>query len=202
MDPMKSNGTLATGHVARGRQRRQALGALGGGLVTATVIAVSMPGIARAATPPGAQLSFSPATIRGGTQPNMTFISQNVPAGSLLYLQESSDGGRQWKTVDKTTNTQGTANIAVLPAGEYEFRVAVTGNGSTLGVSAPAPLTVTGPGGTAHTAPTAAPAQSPAATAVPPPAPSGSGIPWLDIIVKPFWEAVVGGIVAWVISLL
>jgi hypothetical protein len=202
MDLMKSDGTRATSHVAGGRQRRRALVALSGGLATATVIAISMPGIARAATPPSAQLSFSPATISAGTQPNMTFISQNVPVGSLLYLQESSGDGQQWKTVDKTTNTQGTANLAVLPAGEYEFRVVVTGNGSTLGVSAPAPLTVTGPSGTAPTVAAATPAQSPAATAVPPPTSSGSGIPWLDIIVKPFWEAVIGGIVAWVISLL
>jgi hypothetical protein len=191
------------GGAARGRRGWRACVALGCVLVTAAVVAVaSTPGIAEAASAPSAQLSFSPATISTGSQPDMTFISQNVPSGSLLYLQESSDGGHQWKTVDKTTDTQGTANIAALSEGVYEFRIVITDDGTALAASAPAALTVTGPGGAMPApppAPTAAPTQ-PTATA-PSPAPSRSGIPWLHIIVKPIWDAIIAAIVTWIISL-
>lgn len=173
--------------------------ALGCALVAVTAVVITTPGIAGAATAPSAQLSFSPGMISAGSRPEMTFMSQNVPSGSLLYLQESSDGGRQWKTVDKTTDTQGTANIAALPEGAYEFRIVITDNGITLVASAPATLMVTGPGGAMPTpASAAAPTQAAAAQSR---ARSGSGIPWLDIIVKPVWDAIIAAIVTWIISL-
>jgi hypothetical protein len=40
-------------------------------------------------------------------------------------------------------------------------------------------------------------ASVPSATA----APSGSGVPWLEIIVKPLWDAIAGGIIALILSL-
>ena len=152
-------------------------------LVTAIVVTViSASSVANAATAPTAQLSFSPATISAGSKPDMTFMSQNVPSGSLLYLQESSDGGRQWRTVGKTADTQGMAKIAALSKGEYELRITITDKGTELAMSAPATLTVTGPGRAM-------------------PAPSGLHIPWLDIVVKPVWDAIIAVIVTWIISL-
>jgi len=155
---------------------------------TATTV-VGLSGVANAATVPTAQLSFSPATISAGTQPEVTFLSQDVPSGSILYLQKSSDDGQQWTSVAKTTNTQGTANIAALPQGAYEFRIEISDNGTELAVSAPATLTVTASGG--------APAPVSTATA----SPSGSGIPWLDIVVKPVWDAIIASIITWIFSL-
>ena len=153
-------------------------------LVAAATAVTSTPGTAEAATAPSAQLSFSPAAIKVGSQPEMTFMSQNVPSGSLLYLQESSDRGQQWKTVDKTTATQGTAKLAALPKGVYQFRIVIAESGTALAESGTTTLTVTGSGG-------AAPAL----------ARSGSHIPWLDIIVKPVWDAIIAAIVSWVIWL-
>jgi hypothetical protein len=172
--------------------------ALLGGTLAVAAVALSVAGPAHAAGAPTAQLSFSPTTVSAGAQPQVTFISQDVPSGSVLYLEESPDGGQQWKTVDKTTSTQGTARLAALPEGAYEFKIVIA-DGKAVGASAPATLTVTGPGGAQPTPPPtpAAPAAAPTATA----APSGSGIPWLEIIVKPLWDAIAGGIIALLLSL-
>jgi hypothetical protein len=198
-----TSANISKGGAARGRRRWRACATLGCVLVTATAVAVtSTPEMAEAASAPRAELAFSPAMISAGSRPGMTFISQGAPSGSVLYLQESPDGGRRWKTVDKTTATQGTANLAALPEGIYEFRLVVTDNGSALAASSPATLTVTGAGGAMPTpvpGPTGAPTRP---TTTPSPAPSRSGIPWLDIIVKPIWDAIIASIVAWAFSLL
>jgi hypothetical protein len=128
----------------------------------------------------------------------MTFLSQNVVSGSLLYLEESSDGGQQWKTVDKTSDTQGTANLAALSEGVYEFRIVITDNSTPVGASAPATLTVTDPGGAQPTPPTPA-ASATAPTSSPTAAPSG--VPWLQTIVKPVWDAIVATIIGIILSL-
>src|ERR1700722_18156867 len=91
--------------------------ALHRGPLAVAAVALSVAGPAHAASAPTAQLSFSPTTVSAGAQPQVTFISQDVPSGSVLYLEESSDGGQQWKTVDKTTATQGTARLAAPPEG-------------------------------------------------------------------------------------
>lgn len=179
---------------------RRACAMFGGTLVAATAIGMSVAGTAHAAATPTAALTFSSTTISAGTQPQMTFLSQNVPSGSLLYLEDSSDGGQQWKTVDKTTDTQGTANLAALSEGVYEFRIVITDNNTAIGASAPVKLTVTGPGGAQPTPPPAPP--TPVASAPSPAAaPSGSGVPWLQIIVKPIWDAIVGTIIGIIVSL-
>jgi|SRR5580658_6486408 hypothetical protein len=180
----------STASPARGRQGWRARVSVGCAVLAAAVVTVaSVAGVASAATVPTARLSFSPARISADTQPDMKFASQDVPSGSVLYLQESSDGGRQWTTVAKTTHTQGTANIAALSQGVYKFRIIIADNGIEHAVSALATLTVTAPG--------AAPAPAPTATA----APSGSGIPWLTIIVKPIWDAIVTAVIGWIIAL-
>jgi hypothetical protein len=169
----------STASAGRGRRGWCARIALGCGLVAAAVVTVAgVSGAANAATAPTAQLSFSPAKVSVGTQPDMKFASQNVPSGSVLYLQESPDGGRQWTTVAKTTDTQGTAKIAAPSQGVYEFRIIVADDGTELAVSAPATLTVTAPA-----------------------APSGPGIPWLKIIVEPVWDAIVTTVIGLIIAL-
>jgi hypothetical protein len=181
-----------------GRGRR-ACALFGGTLVAAAAIGLGVAGTAQAAATPTADLSFSPATVNAGTQPQMTFLSQNVLSGSLLYLEESSDGGQQWKTVDKTTDTQGTANLAALPEGVYEFRIVITDNNTAVGASAPVTLTVTDPGGAQPTPPTPPVASAPAPTPSPTAAPSG--VPWLQTIVKPIWDAIVATIIGIILSL-
>lgn len=179
-----------------------------GVLAATTAIVVGAAGVALAATPaakPTATLSFSPTTISPSTQPNMTFISSNVPSGATLYLQESADGGRQWKTVDRTDNTQGSSNLATLSEGVYQFHIVIVANNTALATSKPATLTVTGPGGAM---PTPVPVDTPTgptptatATTPPSPAPSGSGVPWLEMIVEPVWDAFIGAIIDWFFSL-
>lgn len=181
----------STASVSRSGRSWRARVALGCALVaTAGVTAIGGAGVASASTGPTARLSFSPATISAGTQPDMKFTSQDVPSGSLLFLQESKVGGQKWTTVAKTTDTEGTATIGAPSQGVYKFRIIVADQGTQLAVSAPATLTVTAAGG--------APAPAPTATA----APSGSGVSWLKIIVKPVWEAIAWTALAWIFGLL
>jgi hypothetical protein len=181
--------------------RRRALAMAGGAFVAVAAVGLSTAVPAHASTGPTAELSFAQTTVSAGARPQMTFISSDVPAGAILYLEESADGGQHWKTVSKTTATQGTANLQALPEGVYEFEIVIADNNNTaLGASAPATLTVTGPGGVQPTPPPAppsppAPAPSPAA------APSGSGISWLQMIVEPIWGAIVGKIISIIFSL-
>ncbi|HXL88500.1 MAG TPA: hypothetical protein VN969_05870 [Streptosporangiaceae bacterium] len=177
----------------RGGRRTCAM--LGGTLAAATVISLGVGGTAQAAVAPTADLSFSSATVSAGSQPQMTFLSHGAPSGALLYLEESSDGGQQWKTVDKTTDTQGTANLAAISEGVYQFKILITDNNTVIGASAPAALTVTGPGDAQPAAPaSAAPAPGPTS------APSGSGVSWLQVIVKPIWDTIVGWLIGFILS--
>lgn len=180
---------------------RRAGAIVGGALLAGSAIAVSAASTAQAAAAPTVQLAFSPTTISAGTSPQMTFMSQNVPSGALLYLQESSNGGQQWKTIDKTADTQATADIAALPEGDYEFRILITVDNTVLGASAPAPLTVTGADGAMPVGVATATQAPPAPTTVPSPAPSGSGVPWLKTVVKSIWDAIWDVILGWILSL-
>jgi hypothetical protein len=180
--------------------RRRACALSGGTLIAATAICLGVTGTAHASAAPTASLSFSPTTIIAGTQPQMTFLSSNVPSGSVLYLEESADGGRQWKTVDKTTSTQGTSLLSALSSeGVYEFRIVITDNNATIGESVPATVTVTGADGQQPTA--AAPAASaPAPAPTPAAAPSSSGVPWLTMVVKGIWNVAIATLIAIIMS--
>jgi len=180
---------------SRTRPGRRACAVLSATLVAAAAVAVGLSGTAEAAPAPTAQLSFSPATVSAGTDPQMTYLSQNVPSGALLYLQESADGGGQWKTIDKTTATQATANLAPQPAGDDEFRIVITDNGTVLATSSAASLTVTSAGGATPTPPATPHPPTPTAT------PSSSGVPWMTTVVKEVWKTAVEMILAWIISL-
>jgi hypothetical protein len=143
-------------------------------------------------------VTFSPSTISAGAQPDLTFTSQGAPSNALFILQESTDSGAQWKNVERTSNAAGSSDLAAASEGVYEYRVLMTQDSALLAVSAPAVLTVTGPGG-------ATPAASPdpsSTAATPTSAPSSSGLPWMDFIVRPIWDAVVGVIIDWFLSLL
>jgi hypothetical protein len=119
----------------------------------------------------------------------------------VLFLEESPDGGRQWKTVDKTTDTQGTASLAALSEGVYEFKVVITDNKATIGASAPAAITVTGANGAQPSRPPAPAAPAPPPAPGPAAAPSGSGVPWLQIIVQPIWDEIAAAIMTFILSL-
>jgi hypothetical protein len=174
---------------------------LGGTLVVTIAIGLTVAGTAQAATAPTADLSFASTTVSAGTQPQMTFLSQNVPSGAVLYLEESSDGGQHWKTVDKTTDTQGTTDLAAVSEGVYQYEIVIMDNNAQIGASAPATLTVTGAGGAQPTPPASVPtAPAPAPTPTPSAAQSHSSVPWLQMIVKPIWHAIVDFLIGIILS--
>lgn len=185
-------------HGERGSRRARPSRAVRVGVAGAVVMAgvVLGSGTAHAAAP-STQVTFSPSTISAGAQPDLTFTSQGAPANALFILQESADGGAQWKNVERTNNAAGSSYLAAASEGVYEYRVLMTEGSTVLAISAPAVLTVTGAGG-------AAPSPSPTATAAAAPAsaPPSTGLPWMDFIVKPIWDAIVGVIIGWFLALL
>lgn len=175
--------------------------AISAGLVMAVMTAgvALLGGNAHAAVPPSTQVTFSPSTITAGSRPDLTFTSQDAPPGALFILQESADGGVHWKSVERTNNAAGSSYLAAASAGVFEYRVLMTRGSTVLATSAPATLTVTDPG---SAAPSPAPTAAVTAAAPPASAPSSAGLPWMEFIVKPVWDAIVGAIIGWVLSLL
>lgn len=172
------------------------------GLVAAIAGVVLVGGTAHAAQTPSTQMTFSPARISAGTQPDLTFTSLDAPSGALFILQESTDNGTQWKSVERTNATAGSSYLPAASAGTYEYRVLMMQGSTVLAASAPTTLTVTASGGTVPTpAPSPTPTAASAAVAAPASAPPSSGLPWMEFIVKPMWDAIIDAIIGWIFSL-
>ena len=192
---------ISNKEIRGGRRSRVACFSVAGAVVTAGVVLLS--GTALAAETPGTQMTFNPSTISAGTQPELTFTSQGAPSGAQFILQESTDSGAQWKSVERTSNAAGSSYLPAASAGVYEYRVLMTQGSTVLAASAPTVLVVTSSSGaTPAPAPSPTPTAAPAATATPTSAPPSSGLPWMEFIVKPIWDAIVGAIVGWILSLL
>src|ERR1700733_12792335 len=66
--------------------------------VTVAVVApLALTGTAQAAVGgPSASLALTSATIGPGTQPVVTYLVSDVPAGSVIYLQRASGTDQAW----------------------------------------------------------------------------------------------------------
>jgi hypothetical protein len=161
-----------------GRRVRQAVAVTAGAAAVAGVLLAG--GAAHAAGQPTVKLAFSPAKISAGSQPELSFSSQNAPSGVLFILQDTSKGGTQWKSVERTNATSGSAYLPPASAGVLDYRILMTEGTEVLAVSPTAVLTV---------------------TATPATAPSSTGIHWMTILGKPIWDAIIGTGIAWIFSL-
>ena len=129
--------------------------------VAAVAALLAVPGTARAAvtgTGATASITFQSATVPAGTQPQLTFITSGTPAGAVVYLQQEGTG-EAWHSIGRIRALSGTLDVPADQAGSYEYRLSVaSAAGATIVTSAPAALTVTGPGATspASAAPTPA----------------------------------------------
>jgi hypothetical protein len=171
-------------------------------VLAATAIAglLAVPGTARAAvagTGTTASMTFLSATVTAGTQPQVTFITSDAPAGAVVYMQEEG-AGQPWRSIGRIRALSGTVDVPADEAGTYEYRILVASNaGTAIVTSAPVALTVTSADGSA-------PQASAAALASPAPsAPVGGGactacsianhaLPWLTLIAdsSSVWETI------------
>jgi hypothetical protein len=160
------------------------------GVVTAAVtIAVIAPlalaGTAQAASGPSASLALTSATIGAGTQPVVTYLISDVPAGSVIYLQRASGTGQAWQSVGRMAADSATVRAPADQAGDYQYRILVADGGATVAASPAVALSVTGPAGSAGCAACAD---------------AKKALPWLVPFVEPLiedaaqqaWEYVVG----------
>jgi hypothetical protein len=190
---------------ASGSRRARRAAALAAVPMAASIVLAGLSGTAQAAQGPTVTVSFTPATVSAGTQPQLTYVTTNPPSGSVLYLQVSDNGGQSWQNVARSNTTSGTTNVPADPEGIYEYRMFLSDNGTTLAVSQPATLTVTGPGGAmptpAATAPTASAPPTPSASAAPSAPSNSGGIPWLHDIVHDVWDVIwdiiLGAVLSW-----
>ncbi len=162
-------------------------------LVSAGIMLFAVPGTAQAATAPGpsASLTFAAARVSSGTRPLVTFIAADIPAGSVIYLQQVSGTGNGWQNVGRTTADAGTVQLPADPPGLYQYRILVARGGVTIITSAPASLTVTG-----------TPRQAGNASGCSSCKVASSVLPWLVPIVEPVIVSVAQQIGSVVLTLL
>lgn len=99
-----------------------------GALVAALVIA------APAGAQVGPHVSLVPihAKITAGTKPQFTYISSNLPSGSVQHVQRQFGSAHVWKNLTQVQGSNGTVTTARLAMGKYHFRIHVTRNGATV----------------------------------------------------------------------
>jgi hypothetical protein len=134
----------------------------------ATAGLLAVPGTAGAAvagTGAAASLTFQAATVAAGAQPQLTFITAGAPAGAVVYVQQEG-AGEPWHSIGRIQALSGTVHVPADQAGSYQYRLEVaSAAGAAIVTSAPAGLTVTGPGGTSPAPVTPAPSASAAGCA-------------------------------------
>jgi hypothetical protein len=126
-------------------RRRGRIAAFAGAFASAVIAFSAVCGAAQAATAggPSASLAFASARVSSRTRPVLNFKASGVPAGSVIYLQESAGTGTSWQFVGRIRADSGAVRLPADPAGRYEYRILVARGDVTLVTSAPASLTVT-----------------------------------------------------------
>jgi hypothetical protein len=167
---------------ARQPRRLGRITGFAGALVSAVIVLSAVPGAAQAATAsaPSASLAFAAARVSSGTRPVLTFITSDIPAGSVVYVQMTAGTGHSWQDVGRIRLGSGAVRLPADPAGRYEYRILVTQGGASIATSAPASLAVSG------TPRTAASGSGCTACDI-----ASYAIPWLAPIVAPVIENVV-----------
>jgi hypothetical protein len=126
--------------------RRGGLAGFLGVLTVAVTVLLAAPAAAQAATTsgPSASLSLAAASISAGTRPLVTFITTDVPAGSVIYLQRAIGSSGKWQNVGRLTAYSGTVRAPADPAGSFRYRILIADGGSTQATSTASDLSVTG----------------------------------------------------------
>jgi hypothetical protein len=96
----------------------------------AAVIAVSgvwLPAArAQADAKPSVNFSFVKDRVTQKEKLHITYSSQNLPTGSLIYLQSQVGSAHAWKNVERLPSSASTATAPGVSVGKYEYRLLVT----------------------------------------------------------------------------
>jgi hypothetical protein len=170
-------------------------------LATVGTVLLAAPGTAQAATTPGpsASLTLAASSISAGTKPVVTFITANVPAGAVSYLQRAAGSNGQWQNVGRLGVDSGTVRAPADAAGSYQYRILIAQGSTTVATSAASDLTVTGTsGGPADSGPSGEPGSGSCSSCQV----AATVVPLLAPIVEPVIESVVQQIGSWVLAVL
>jgi hypothetical protein len=111
--------------------------------VVAGVAAIAAPGAAQAATRPAVSFAFTHSQIRQGDRPQITYLSEGLPARATIYLQDHLAGTGRWLTIDQFRAPVGTVRAPVASSsGVWLYRIAVVSGQRTVAVSPASSLTV------------------------------------------------------------
>lgn len=122
-------------------KRSNFLAAAAGVMLAACVALASSTGIAHASGP-SASVSLSASSVTAGTDPALHYNVSDVPSGSVIYLEQSTNGGQKWQPVKRLTSTRGAVHLQPSTAGTYNYEVVVQQGGTVIFSSGPATLTV------------------------------------------------------------
>jgi hypothetical protein len=167
-------------------------------LATAGTVLLAAPGTAQAATTPGpsASLTLAASSISAGTKPVVTFITANVPAGAVIYLQRAGGSSGPWQNVGRLGVDSGTVRAPADAAGSYQYRILIAQGSTAVATSPASDLTVTGtvsaPSGEPGSGSCSSSSCQVAATVV----------PLLAPVVEPVIVSVVQQIGSWVLAVL
>jgi hypothetical protein len=116
--------------------------AAGAGVTLVTCVAVaSSTGVAHASGP-SASVSLSTSSVTAGTDPALRYNVSDVPSGSAIFLEQSTNGGQKWQRVKRLTSTRGAVHLKPSTAGTYTYDVVVQQGGTVIFSSGPTTLTV------------------------------------------------------------
>ncbi|HEY1820584.1 MAG TPA: hypothetical protein VGG83_11715 [Trebonia sp.] len=122
-------------------KRSNFLAAGAGVALVASVALASSTGVAHASVP-SASVSLSVSTVTAGTDPALRYNVSDVPSGSAIYLEQSTNGGQAWKRVKHLATSHGAVHLQPSTAGTYNYKIVVQQGGTVVFSSGPTTLTV------------------------------------------------------------
>jgi hypothetical protein len=117
---------------------------LAAGAGTALVACVALAGSAGIAhaSGPSASVSLSASSVTVGTDPAVNYNVSGAPSGSVIYLEQSTNGGQNWQPVRRLPASRGSVDLRPAAAGTYNYQIIVQQGGTVVLASAPTTLTV------------------------------------------------------------
>lgn len=122
-------------------KRSNFLAAGAGVTLVACVALASSTGVAHASGP-SASVSLSASRVTAGTDPALRYNVRDVPSGSAIYLERSTNGTKKWQRVKRLTSSSGVVHLQPSTAGTYTYDVVVEQGGTVVFSSGPTTLMV------------------------------------------------------------
>jgi hypothetical protein len=105
---------------------------------TALALGTAAPAVAAGQAPngkPKVSFSFKTNKITAGTRPVIKYTASGLPSGSKLELQRQFGTSHVWKDVTALRGHSGTASVAKVQMGQYQYRIKIGHKGKTVVIS-------------------------------------------------------------------